>query len=295
MCIIAYKPAGKTIDKQTLQTCFTNNPDGAGFMFPNKGKVLIHKGFFTFPDFWVAWEKVRKAYGNGLPVVFHFRIATAGEIDRNNCHPHRITQELAFVHNGILSCVNVPKKSKVSDTILYRDQFLQGMTANTLHDVTLFPIMGGHIGKYNKFVFMNGVGKVAFANEKSGLWDNGIWFSNEAYKPKVLKKKGKKGAAEKLPAFDWWANYRYCEYCGKDLDTPEELEEGLCFSCMAFEGEPYEECGGCDCALTDAAHRLAGWCDKCGPEVYGAEWAKKLAECQEQCDAEAINPEGKLD
>lgn len=283
MCIIAYKPAGKTIDKQTLDACFSNNPDGAGFMFPCEGRVLIRKGYFTFGDFWAAWEKTHKIYGDNLPVVFHFRIATAGKIDKTNCHPHRITQDLAFVHNGILTCVNVPKKSKISDTILYRDVYLRKMSGLSLHEKTLFKIMGKHIGTHNKFVFMNGKGKVAFANEKSGVWDRGVWYSNTSYTPRIT--------VGDYKTSDWWNDYHYCEFCGKDLDTPEERTEGLCFSCLDYDSSGYEECGGCRSVLTDAVHKVAGWCDACGKEMYGDTWADKLDECA----AEETNMENTID
>ena len=284
MCIIAYKPAGQNIDRQTLQTCFENNPDGAGFMFPCEGKVLIRKGYFTFAEFWATWEKTAKIYGDTVPVVFHFRIATAGKVDKTNCHPHRIKQDLAFVHNGILSCVKVSKKSRISDTIIYRDFYLRDLTAKSLRESALFLLMGEHIGTYNKFVFLNGRGEVAFANEKSGIWHGGIWYSNNTYRPKfVYLPKGKPGAGQAGQAAqeaNWWDDYKYCEYCGKDLDTPDEREEGLCFACADYAGYGYDECGGCDCVLADAAHRLAGWCDDCGKEVYGgAEWEIKLDEC----------------
>lgn len=166
MCIIVYKPTGMPMDRSTLATCFANNPDGAGFMFSCEGRLLIEKGYFEFNAFWAAWEKRRKIHGHGLPVVFHFRIATAGEIDRTNCHPHRITRDLGFVHNGILSCIQVPKDSTVSDTILYRNRYLDSLTGHSLRNAKLFRMIGRHIGAGNKFVFMNGVGNVAICNEK---------------------------------------------------------------------------------------------------------------------------------
>lgn len=284
MCIIAYKPAGQSIDRKTLEICYKNNSDGAGFMYPCEGKVLINKGHFSFDSFWKAWEKTEKIHGDKLPVVFHFRISTAGKVDKVNCHPHRITQDLAFVHNGILQCVDVPKKSHVSDTILYRDIFLQGMRSKSLRDELLFRIMGDQIGSWNKFVFMNGQGEVAFANEDSGLWDGGIWYSNSTYKPAVAK------PSSGFP-FQRKGKYQCCEYCGKDLDTPEEREEGICYSCLDYYDWEYEECGGCECKLTDEPHRLAGYCDDCGRSIYGVEWDTKL----EQYQYEADGPEDILD
>ena len=46
MCVICYKPKGIAFpEERILQNCFDNNPDGAGFMWPENGKVHIRKGF----------------------------------------------------------------------------------------------------------------------------------------------------------------------------------------------------------------------------------------------------------
>lgn len=281
MCIIAYKPAGKAITKKTFRTCFENNPDGAGFMLPCEEKVLIRKGYFTFDAFWGAWEKTLKVHGDGLPVVFHFRIATAGLVDKTNCHPHRIKQDLAFVHNGILSCVEVPKKSRKSDTILYRDMYLRDLCSHDVGEDSLFQLIGDHIGLYNKFVFMNGAGDVAFANEACGVWDNGVWYSNAGYLPKfTVFPKG--GYGKLSDDSDWWDVWRNCEFCGKELDSPEEQAEGLCHCCMAHEEEQYGECGGCYKSLVTPAHERMGWCDSCGEEIYGQDWFTMLANMEEE-------------
>ena len=51
MCIIVVKPSSVVVSRSILENCFANNPDGAGYMFANEGKVLIKKGFFDFGEF----------------------------------------------------------------------------------------------------------------------------------------------------------------------------------------------------------------------------------------------------
>lgn len=42
MCIIVYKPEGATMPStDTLRRCFEENPDGAGFMWPERGRVQL--------------------------------------------------------------------------------------------------------------------------------------------------------------------------------------------------------------------------------------------------------------
>lgn len=266
MCIIVYKPKGATISPDTLKACYMNNADGAGFMYPCENHLLIKKGFFIYADFLTAWEKTHKVHGDSLPVVFHFRISTSGRIDKTNCHPHRIAPDLAFVHNGMLSCVRPSRKSRVSDTIMYRDRFLAKLTGKALRRPELFKEIGDHIGPGNKFVFMNGKGKVAICNETQGAWNNGIWFSNTSYQ-RVFRH-----------AFPFPFQSECCDYCGEELTAPEEVAYGVCSDCLQLHDDVCMECGGCGEPLTTSAHRAAGWCDFCGPSIYGDNWEKMLRE-----------------
>ena len=264
MCIIVYKPKGLPVDRRTLETCFINNPDGTGFMFPCENRLLIKKGYFEFDDFWPVWEKCWKIHGDSIPVVFHFRIATAGEIDKTNCHPHRITHELGFVHNGILSCVKVAKGSKISDTIIYRNRYLDSLTGKSLRNVKLFRAIGRHIGAGNKFVFMNGAGDVTLCNEDQGVWKDGLWYSNSSFLPRN--------------PFVFLADGAFCEYCGKILNTAEEFVENVCLDCLDYFEADYAECGGCHRMLPTGSYRAVGWCDDCGYEIYGRKWPQILRE-----------------
>ncbi len=263
MCIIVFKPQKTPVDIDTLRICFENNPDGAGYMFPCEGKLLIKKGFFTFDDLRSAWGNFLRVHGDKLPVVFHFRIATAGRIDKTNCHPHRIARDLGFVHNGILSCVKVPKHSKLSDTIIYRDRYLGNLAGKSLHNANLFESISDHIGPGNKFAFMNARGEVIICNEDQGLWEDGLWFSNTSFRDRSLP-------------FSFFSADVMCEYCGKALETSEELVEGVCQECLAYLEADYVECGGCHNILLTNSHKAAGWCDDCGFEIYGQRWSKQL-------------------
>lgn len=261
MCIIVYKPWGIPVESSVLETCFKNNPDGAGYMFPREGRLLIRKGFFAYDDFAAAWERTRKVHGDSAPAVFHFRIATAGRIDAANCHPHRIAHDLGFVHNGVLTCVEVPRGSDVSDTIIYRNRYLGNLTGKSLRNAKLFRRIGDRIGEGNKLVFMNGQGKVAICNEERGEWRDGVWFSNWSFLPR-----------RGFP-FLRYDHDVLCECCGAILDTPEEIVEGVCRECLQyFEIDPVE-CGGCRNVLFSAAHRELGWCDDCGFAIHGGRWA----------------------
>ena len=57
MCIAILKPEDKVLSKDTLEECWNSNPDGAGFMYAENGKLHIHKGLMSFSSFYRAYKK----------------------------------------------------------------------------------------------------------------------------------------------------------------------------------------------------------------------------------------------
>ena len=52
MCIIIAKEKyGRLPSEKELKNCFTNNSDGAGFMYVKNGKVVIDKGYMKYEAF----------------------------------------------------------------------------------------------------------------------------------------------------------------------------------------------------------------------------------------------------
>ena len=137
MCVIAVYNKGLNLNKTELENCFTVNPDGAGLMYQEKGRVRIIKGFMDFTSFW--------AVASALPIdvdrVFHFRIATSGKISEGICHPFPIcnnyksmklvdtTIPYAVAHNGVLA--NYAPKNGLnadrSDTMVFIKEVLDGL------------------------------------------------------------------------------------------------------------------------------------------------------------------------
>ncbi len=132
MCIIAIKPKNVPLQPETtLRTCFTRNPDGAGYMFTINNEVIIKKGLMTFDNFYKSlmydYNKYELEFKS---LVMHFRIGTSGESATGCTHPFPITNDysklellrvktnLGVCHNGIISDFN-DRKGKYSDTELY--------------------------------------------------------------------------------------------------------------------------------------------------------------------------------
>lgn len=133
MCVIVVKPKGEDMPSMsTLFECWEQNPDGAGLMFNDGNNVRIEKGFMSWQAFERRIEKlVKHTDVESKTIVFHFRIATHGEVSRECCHPFPLTTNLneirrckcvtnmGIAHNGIIQGRNTDKlKSDTMDYIM---------------------------------------------------------------------------------------------------------------------------------------------------------------------------------
>lgn len=197
MCIVAIKPIGiKLPKKNILENCFINNPDGCGYMFVRNGKVKIRKGFLKFDEFFSDYKKQNLSRND--VVVFHFRIATSGDTNKNNTHPFPISNdvneliktenecEIGIAHNGILSNHGLTiGQYKISDTMEF---ILNTLSASIVIDNLESPsilslienrIMGSRIVILKKDSSFSLLGN-GWKEEKK------IIFSNDGYKEKKI-------------------------------------------------------------------------------------------------------------
>lgn len=181
MCIAIWKDKDLTISKERLQECFNSNPDGAGFMYIDNKQLKMQKGFFKFNDFWEAYEPLQSK-----KCVIHFRIKTHGSVNVDNCHPFEISNSLGFVHNGIISGYG---EGDISDTRDFNNLILKPMVSKwgnlALFEPAVKHLIEERIG-YSKLIFLDRHGKHEIFNEDKGVWDDGVWYSNTSYKPKVV-------------------------------------------------------------------------------------------------------------
>jgi len=189
MCIIAYSPANTPIPSaDRRKNMFTRNPDGAGFMFPDGGKVVIEKGFMTLDAMEKRLAELSETFDfTALPIVFHYRIGTHGGNTPNNTHPFPITRnrhalkslnvttDFAVAHNGIIHCVK-PKKgySDTQEYIVRRLAHIRPPFSRRILDT-----IGAETG--SKFAFMYGDGQVQLVGAINMDMDDGCFYSNTSY------------------------------------------------------------------------------------------------------------------
>lgn len=187
MCIVIYQPKGKQVQKAILQKAFENNPDGAGFMVQkDKEAPYMMKGFFDFDKFYKSYLPFSKGDYN---VAIHFRIATHGTVNKDNCHPFKISSDIAdtvlfngradslIMHNGIISSIMTPRNLPYSDTMNFIAKILCWMKDLKSKDLTE---VLENLENYSKFCIM----RKGFDPILAGLFieDRGIFYSNSTYK-----------------------------------------------------------------------------------------------------------------
>ena len=178
MCIIVAIPQGKQVTKQTLKRCWDNNPHGGGFMYSNGNKVIVNKEMASFKKYWKAFTQAKDNYDTSF--VCHFRISTHGKINETNCHPFLVNKNLGFAHNGIIYAA--PKSDNFSDTYMFNEAILKHLPNTFLTNTAHVSLISQYIGSGSKLAFLNTKGEITIINDKAGVWDDGVWYSNTGYK-----------------------------------------------------------------------------------------------------------------
>jgi hypothetical protein len=191
MCIIAIKNAKqKPFTEEMVRTMFTNNPDGAGYMTTENGKVNIRKGFMKVEHLLSSLASLSP----DVPVVLHCRIATHGNVVQGLCHPFPVVSDFSkmrakktkcdvgMVHNGIISCAD--SSHDVSDTMSYIQSVvspLLSLNEHALQSPAGKSILATSCG--SKLAFLDGRGRITTIGDFQV--HDGFLFSNGSYQEKV--------------------------------------------------------------------------------------------------------------
>jgi len=209
MCVIAVKYHGQPLPTEDkVEAMWTNNPDGAGFMFIKDSAVQIRKGFMKLKAFKKALRELEKEVNiMSTPVILHFRIGTSGGNIPENTHPFPISDHLpvlqkltcrttlAIAHNGIIPIT--PSNKNISDTMEYVTSQL-----SPLYQLKkdFYKSVNGKKLIYNftmsKFAFMDFAGNIELIGDFHEC--DGIYYSNHSYRPYT-----------KFRNWDIWDDYLY--------------------------------------------------------------------------------------
>ena len=247
MCIIVAKPKGVDMpSNEIFRNCFMNNNDGAGLMYanPKTGMIEIEKGFMTWASFETRLEELKSKYDNfeDMNFVAHFRIGTQGKNDEHTCHPFpisskdkllrkvRLTTDMGFVHNGILSDYSnrsydyktrtyTTTKTLLSDTQLFIKHQLnsyKSLNRNFLKNKQVRDFIARYASENaSKFAFIDkGDELYLFGNFTE---DEGVYYSNSSY--------SYSGYSKYISSCSWDDDYEYVKSAKSDSEKRIEKVE----------------------------------------------------------------------
>jgi len=228
MCIAILNPPGITIENDILYNCWSNNDDGAGLLWVNKGKLESFKELKSFKVFAEQYQLVRESFPESN-IVLHFRISTSGKCDLDNTHPFFVNDGLAFVHNGIIRELELGEP--FSDTY-YLNQMFQSFPPGWLDSDGIMKMLSSFI-EGSKLIFLDKDNQYWIVNADQGEWHDGCWWSNYTYSY-CYHSRGY--------CMDGGTGFSYpdggtgstecCSECEIELYGEMERSLGICWSCL---------------------------------------------------------------
>jgi len=226
-----------------IDNAWDDNPDGAGMSYVDEGKrLVVDKGHFDKSAFIEEVKKVlNKNYNSDI--LIHLRYASAGVINKENCHPFRIDDSKALIHNGTIRQMGAKKEDDESDTVKF-SKFLSTLPKDFMEHNGYDVMIEDYLG-FNKVCVLSDDGESKIYNSYKGEMIGNVWYSNDYYKKTVVRKDNKSSKKEEQRSseghpyhidFDgnWVPNYEVdaCYVCDGMLELDEEKEVGICTKCM---------------------------------------------------------------
>lgn len=181
MCLIFLKPkkAKNYLTYDRFCNALENNPHSIGIVYkdPESNKVKIER--FVNPE--KGKQQIYDIIKDKEEYAIHFRYATHGGVNLDNCHPFIVNKDLCLMHNGVMSDFGKVDTSK-SDTKNFTESFLRPYIEQegigVINDKEFIEDVGKVIGSYNKLLLIDKDFNWSIINESSGVWKEGCWLSN---------------------------------------------------------------------------------------------------------------------
>lgn len=177
MCLLIFKPEGKSIPYEYLAEADISNPHGCGIAHADGKRIRIDK----HPKWGCDEIAECLAKIGDAPAIVHFRFATHGSQNPENTHPFPLPKNVAAAHNGVISGVKCLTDESDSRAFLRENVSPVLTKGGDIFTPDFIAKIGKQIGGGNKIAFLDGKGKYGIANESSGHWKDGVWYSNTSY------------------------------------------------------------------------------------------------------------------
>jgi hypothetical protein len=245
MCLLTYCPANVMPDTTALSNGAYCNADGHGFAIVAGDQLIVERGMHAQAMI-EAFEVARHRHPAG-PALFHSRFTTHGDTGLDNCHPFPVGGDARTVlaHNGVLpQAVRPAKGDPRSDTRITAEDFLP--TFGSLRTRGNRARFERWMTARNKMVLLTVdrrfTKRAYILNEPSGIWDGGIWYSNDGYLPGAEASWPLDERLWGWPPFEPGPDQLYrCSFCHAVIDVTEDACRycGWCVCCDELPDDCY--------------------------------------------------------
>ena len=190
MCLIFQKPGNVDMTQELIRKAYGSNRDGFGLMYSDAeqdGKVVVIKTMGGADEILEIYEQ-HKHRDLGI----HFRYATHGAKNLENCHPFRVLnkaehgRDLWMMHNGVITQVPTEGDKSKSDSWHYARNWLKPLLEHNpelLQQPGFQQFLGVSIGLTgNKLLFLDDLNRFTIINPQ--LWEQhklGFWVSSHFF------------------------------------------------------------------------------------------------------------------
>lgn len=174
MCLILNQRAGYTLPQRQLRTVVSRNADGFGAMWGDGHRLHLVRIVGSQSELVDAY-----APHAGQRRVLHWRLGTHGRNDVSMAHPFRLSEDVALMHNGMLSCGTPDAGCSDTDHLArYILQPIAQADPDRLFSAAFADVLAGLIGAGNKLAIAHADGRVALIGRNRGVDYAGCWWSN---------------------------------------------------------------------------------------------------------------------
>jgi hypothetical protein len=187
MCLLVVCEPHHTPKREELEHSACKNPHGFGFAIIAGDKIISERSMSAKKSI-KRFLELRAQYPESY-AMWHARYATHGVKNELNCHPFKVGgSDLTYLaHNGMLD-ITPAKDDKRSDTRIFAEEWIPSVGLKMLDN----PYMLEFISEWasgNKICVLTVDPEMDYCmyliNENLGKWVDGIWWSNDGYKPYV--------------------------------------------------------------------------------------------------------------
>jgi predicted glutamine amidotransferase len=255
MCILIHHPANVSFSDELLNDFYDHNSDGFGAMYSEGGKLVVVKTLGNPQEINALYKDALK----GRECIIHYRMKTHGDIDLENCHPYKVTDDIWMAHNGILSMGNPIDKTKSDTWHFIKFMLRPALEANPMliFDPDYQDYLENMIGGSNKFAFMHSSGESVVINYDAGVEHEGAWLSNTYAWSAHKHGHGVKYKTNKYYSGSWGINDDYgYNIKGSTKHSSKTLASGAAFGDYDDEYAEFEDYALYDCDVSSFGKKL---------------------------------------